>query len=492
MGKGLGKTKRIAAAVLAMVLVTGSLSGCQYSSLDEYLEALGLKDSKLDNPVYSSNEAIPEVTAASTTEMSLEIVEDLAESAANAATSYAEVRIDEVTIEDTSDSSAQDASADSKIYSKPAKGTVISKETDEEEAREREEIGLSDNGIENIKKSQEGLYAYERLTEAGKTLYVEMLVILQNLASDIIVSTTSDEAIEQVFEYVMADHPEIFYVDGYHYTNYTIDNVITKISFTGNYTYNKDQVEEKQLAVNEAVNKCLANAPSSEDDYYAIKYIYDYLISNTEYDIESPDNQNICSVFINGRSVCNGYSKAAQLLLNKLGIECTLVTGTVDTKNSKGIRHAWNLVKCNDAYYYIDVTWGDSSYQTTNGESADATKLPAVNYDYLNVTTADILRNHTISDTIDMPNCSSMADNYYVREDEYFTSAEMSLVKDLFDRRYKDGSNNVTIKCANQEVYDSMFSELITARKVFEYMQGDTASVSYTTFADTNTIIFWL
>ena len=169
-----------------------------------------------------------------------------------------------------------------------------------------------------------------------------------------------------------------------------------------------------------------------------------------------------------------------------------MVTGTVDTKNSKGVRHAWNLVKCNNAYYYVDVTWGDSSYQTTNGESADATKLPAINYDYLNVTTSDIIRNHTISDEIYMPNCSSMADNYYVREDEYFTSAEMSLVKDLFDRRYNDGSNNVTMKCASQEVYDSMFAQLITDRKVFDYLQGDTASVSYTTFADTKTIIFWL
>ena len=485
MGKGLKSIKKIAATVLALALISGSLSGCQYASFDEYLEALGLKDPKLDNPVSSYSDTIEAIDNSS------EITEDLSE-AASAASSYAQALVDEVTIEEPSVSATEATSANVETYSKPAKGTVISKETDEEETKEREEIGLSAAGIETLKKNQEGLYAYERLTEAGKTLYVEMLAIMQNLASDIIVSTTSDEAIEQVFEYVMADHPEIFYVDGYHYTNYTIDNVITKISFTGNYTYSKDQVEEKKIAINEAVNRCLANAPSSEDDYYAIKYIYDYLISNTEYDIDSPDNQNICSVFLNGRSVCNGYAKAAQLLLNKLGIECTLVTGTVDTKNSKGIRHAWNLVKCNDAYYYIDVTWGDSSYQTTNGESADATKLPAVNYDYLNVTTADILRNHTISDTIAMPMCSSMADNYYVREDEYFTSAEMSLVKDLFDRRYKDGSNNVTMKCATQEVYDSMFSELITDRKVFEYLQGDTASVSYTTFADTKTIIFWL
>lgn len=496
MRKGIGRVKRIMAAILAAGVVASSLSGCQYESFDDYLEALGLKDPKLDNPVSTTDSTylVPE-TVIETGDTADE-VSDQAASSETTVLAEVETGAEEASKEASSSDSSLDASSGKSSAVQEQKqqspGITLSKASDDEDERVRESIGLSPVGIETIKKSQEGLYAYERLTEAGKTLYVELLTIMQNLAADVIVSTTSDDAIEQVFDYVMADHPEIFYVDGYHYTNYTIDNVITKISFTGNYTCSKEQAEAKKVQINEAVNRCLANAPSSEDDYYAIKYIYDYLITNTEYDVEAPDNQNICSVFLNGRSVCNGYAKAAQLLLNKLGIDCTLVTGTVDTKNSKGVRHAWNLVKCNNAYYYVDVTWGDSSYQTTNGESADATKLPTINYDYLNVTTSDILRNHTISDDIYMPNCSSMADNYYVREDEYFTSAEMSLVKDLFERRYNDGSNNVTMKCASQEVYDSMFAQLITDRKVFDYLQGDTSSVSYTTFADTRTIIFWL
>jgi hypothetical protein len=91
-----------------------------------------------------------------------------------------------------------------------------------------------------------------------------------------------------------------------------------------------------------------------------------------------------------------------------------------------------------------------------------------------------------------MPVCTSMQDNYYVRENEYFTSADMNLVADLFDRRYKDGSNNVTIKCANDKVYDEIFEELITNRKIFDYKQGDKGQVTYTTFGGTRTIIFWI
>lgn len=525
--KGVIKTvKRALGVMLATALTAGALVGCQYESFDDYLKALGIKDPTVYNDdifestsaddVYVTSQDVPadkgQDSAASYTDAGAETpgigkatdgtTPDVAggESGADittpkgtgAATPSSE---DAATTSlapghEGKEQATNEAPADATI----APGYKKANETDLDDKMKaaRVAIGLTDEGIANLKNKQKGLYAYDRLTDSGQTLYVEILTILNTLSKDIIVSTTSDEAIELVFDYVMADHPEIFYVDGYQYTNYSVGDTITKISFTGNYLYDANEVARRQTQINDGVARCLAGAPSSEDDYYVIKYIYEYLIANIEYDVNAPDNQNICSVFINGRSVCNGYAKAAQLLLNKLGIPSTLVTGTVDTKNAKGVRHAWNLVLCNNTYYYLDVTWGDASYQTVSGESADASKLPDVNYDYLNVSTQEISRNHSISDIIRMPACNSMNDNYYVREDEYFNMAELALVAELFDRRYKDGSKNVTIKCATDGVYNELFAQLITDRKVFDYLQGDTSQVSYTTFEDTRTIIFWL
>ncbi len=481
-------SRKIVTTMLTAVVAFEALSGCGYSSVDDYLRDLGI----LDPAEYDDLDQVAPVQEIST--VTFEYDTEEASVAASEEFSVEEQPTLELTLEDPEAEEGEETDQGTHVddqFSKTYRN-IKDSESDEEVRSARKAMGLTESGINALKAEQKGLYAYELLTDAGKTLYVEMLSILRNMGSDVTVSTTSDDAIELVFEYVMADHPEIFYVDGYQYTNYSVDDVITRISFTGNYLYGEDEVKKRQGKINEAVNKCLAGAPSSEDDYYAIKYIYEYLIANTEYDMNAADNQNICSVFINGKSVCNGYAKAAQYLLGKLGIQSTLVTGTVNTKNSVGVRHAWNLVLCNDAFYYLDVTWGDASYQTVSGESADATKLPEVNYDYLNVTTKEINSNHVISDIIEMPVCNSMTDNYYVREDEYFTTAEMGLVGDLFDRRYKDGSSNVTIKCATDGIYDTLFEELITNRRVFECLQGDTSQVSYTTFEDTRTIIFWI
>lgn len=468
--------KKTISGLLIAATVMLTLSGCKYDSFDEYLQALGMKDA--DEEVSSS------VASSSLTSFDLQAQNDNLSHSSDGASSAS---ISSSTDEGSEAYSGPKADSDLSSYYKSADD-----EADEAIKKAREEIGLTDSTISTKMQEQKGLYAFDRLTEQGKILYVEILTILENEASDVVVSTTSDEAVELVFDYVCTDHPEIFYVDGYSYTNYTVDNVITRISFSGNYTYDIKEVERRKKLINEYVNTCIAGAPSTEDDYYVIKYVYEYIIENTDYDLSAEDNQNICSVFIGHKSVCNGYAKATQYILNKLGIKCTLVVGKCNTKNSKGVRHAWNVVLCNDAYYYVDTTWGDSSYQTSAGESADATKLPKINYDYLNVTSEEIQGNHFISDLIDMPYCSSLKDNYYVREDEYFTSAESSLIAELFKRRYEDGSDNVTIKCSSKEVYDAIFDEMVTSRKVFDYLQGDNSVVSYTTFAETRTLIFWI
>ncbi len=351
---------------------------------------------------------------------------------------------------------------------------------------QRASLGILDSDMDNLKASQAGNYAFEHLTDEGQTLYCELLAIMQHCAQDVVISTLDEETLDVVCNFVLADHPEIFYMDGYTFTRYTIGGTLKKLSFTGNYIYSAEEIALRQAKIDEYSNKCLAGAPVGGDDYSKVKYVYDYLITNTEYDSSAPDNQNICSVFINGRSVCQGYAKATQYLLNKLSVPATLVTGKVN-----GVWHAWNLIYADGEYTYVDTTWGDSSYQKI--ESGDnSQKMPLINYTYLCCTTQDIKKTHVISETLPMPECTSMKNNYYVREGEYFTECDMNAVGELFSRRYADGSNNVTIKCSTAPVYSDIKSNLFDGQQVFGFMDGSNNTVSYTTFDDQYILIIWL
>ena len=69
--------------------------------------------------------------------------------------------------------------------------------------------------------------------------------------------------------------------------------------------------------------------------------------SNAPY---TPYHQSAFSVFCDDYTVCAGYSKAFELLMNGAGVDTMAVTS---------MAHAWNKISINDSWYNIDVTWDD-------------------------------------------------------------------------------------------------------------------------------------
>jgi len=88
------------------------------------------------------------------------------------------------------------------------------------------------------------------------------------------------------------------------------------------------------------------------------RLLHDWLIYNADYDY-SYSNSTAAGVLLEGTGVCNSYSLAYQQLLNKAGIENTLLVGT------ESMDHIWNLVKIDGQWYHVDVTWDDSYRGTT-------------------------------------------------------------------------------------------------------------------------------
>lgn len=361
-----------------------------------------------------------------------------------------------------------------------------------EELGDTENSNVSELPEKDLAKAKEDLvpdglkyYAYDHLNDEEKLLYTEIYGILDNCASDTKVSSKDPDQIEKAFNYVMLDHPEIFYITGYSFTKYMRGQNIEKITLSGTYTMNKTDVERSRLAVEAYIDKCISEYPGSADEYEKVKYVYEYLIKNTEYDLTAPNNQNVLSVVEEKKTVCQGYAKAMQLILNRMGVFCILCEGVVKGTES----HVWDIVRINGSFYHVDTTWGDASYRIE--DNAEGFEAPEINHDYLCVTDDAIKETHVIKDNIELPVCDSMEDNYYVREGLYLTEVDTDIISSAFDKAIDRGEKIVTLKSANANVYTAVFNHLIDNHKIFDYLHGST-SVNYVEFKDECRISFYL
>lgn len=332
-----------------------------------------------------------------------------------------------------------------------------------------------------------GRFYYMYLSDSLKVVYKEVYEsILSGKETE--VSTLIKENLDIAFQCVLNDFPEIFYVSGYHYTEHTRAAETVKLIFSADYTMTKEEISEAQTRIDAYVQNCLAGMGSTMSQYEQVKYIYDYIITNTEYDLNAPNNQNICSVFLEGKSVCQGYAEAMEYLLQKKGFVISVVNGHVENGN----RHAWNILMVDGNYYYLDATWGDVDYQSSEGtDTGIAKEVMPVNYDYFLITTEQLNVTHQINNIVSMPACVATQNNYYRKEGLYFEAVDKEKLGLVFQNAKDRGEATVTIKCSDDAVYAAMRSYLLDEQGIFSY----TANKSKVTYYDSEqmkTLCFWL
>lgn len=372
----------------------------------------------------------------------------------------------------------------------PQKGqeSSIDKEAEPKEENEDLKADFSDFSREALdairaKIDEEDNYNfyYHQLSYEDKDLYAQLYKIITELNSNVKLITNNADKVDEVFLCVISDHPELFYITGYSMNKYMIGHSIDYLEFSGTYTRTKEEIEQDLEKINDYSSECLALVGNG-DDYSKVKYIYEYIIKNTEYDINSVDNQNILSVFLNGRSVCQGYAKASQYLLDIADIPCILVSGTVNNGES----HAWNMVKADGKWYYLDTTWGDASYSG----SADV-KVPEVSYDYLCTNSYWMNKTHHVKTKYRLPEANSLDDFYYVKEGTYFTWYDEDKLKNLIVEYTNSGKSELTIKCEGAECYHEIIHELFDNERAFDLFYGKT-NLHYVRMDDQFSITFYL
>lgn len=236
---------------------------------------------------------------------------------------------------------------------------------------------------EGIDFSSESYPYYSMLDNTLKQVYRQVYANALELNTSFTpVAAVTVEQAKNVVEAVYNDHPELFWLDAGFSAKYLGTGICVELTLEYNDTVNDLKTAEQDFAA--CAEEILSGARELESNYEKEKYIHDALVQIVEYDRAAEMNQSAYSALVLGKSVCAGYARAFQYLMQQLGIPCYYCTGYA------GEDHAWNIVKQGSIYRNVDVTWddtdpstydyynkSDSEYAATHRRTGLAVYLPA-------------------------------------------------------------------------------------------------------------------
>lgn len=226
---------------------------------------------------------------------------------------------------------------------------------------------------------------YDMLNETGKALY-RQIHANANALTDAFRPVTDANAneLKNAFTAVCNDHPELFWLNTAYSYKYAPNGKIAEIDLSFNYT--AQSIDDSKAAFEEAANEIIYGSRGVGDAYQQEVYVHDALVKKITYDINAPINQSAYSALVSNRTVCAGYARAFQYIMQQLGIPCYYCSGFA------GQNHAWNIIKLDDDFYNVDVTWDDTTPAT---------------YDYFNCSDADYASTHVRKDlSVYLPPCN--------------------------------------------------------------------------------------
>lgn len=226
---------------------------------------------------------------------------------------------------------------------------------------------------------------YSMLDEKGKHLYRQIYANASVLnAAFLPVEEIEASQLKNVFYAVFNDHPELFWLETAYFCKYTRSGQCVEVDLRFNRTV--QNLEEAKTAFSENASAILSQTEGLADNYAKEKAIHNLLIDKVNYNLGAEMNQSAYSALVNGQSVCAGYTRAYQYLMQQAGIPCYYCTGYA------GENHAWNIVMLEDGFYNVDATWDD----TEGG-----------NYEYFNKTDQDYADTHVRQElSVYLPPCN--------------------------------------------------------------------------------------
>lgn len=185
---------------------------------------------------------------------------------------------------------------------------------------------------------------------------------------------------------------------------------IGEVTGSGGYGSKKDRYDQTVKKLNEVIKNLNLDGKS---DYEKFKAVTNWIVSNVTYDSHYNGKPNIpagteyphdmTGAVLDKYAVCDGYAGLFYYMANAVGLKALYEDGT-SISEQKG--HAWNLVKMDGVYYYVDPT---NAYFKEDGEPGSevlhgqkyfftlyAPDSTTIEDTYKNISQDDYLKEHSV------------------------------------------------------------------------------------------------
>lgn len=321
-------------------------------------------------------------------------------------------------------------------------------------------------------------YYYNRLSDDEKAVYDQIYTALCNCAESTgaLVRDIDVDRCNDLVYLVLDDNPDVFWCANpaaaiSYGSNRVAKNVIFK------YCMTPAEVKRRKKHIEKAIKPFLKGINPSMSDYEVALRAHENIVELIDYDSigldaqerdphsnSKPDNlRSVYGVFVEEKAVCAGYARAYQYMLNRLGIECAYVKGPC----LDGEWHAWNIIKLEGEYYYVDVTFDDRTNTDVRKSGSAETS-----YDYFCITTQELLKSRNIHKVAEYPECTAVQCNYFVRSKMYFKDYDAARISKIITSAIKAGKKEIALKASNPEVLALVKSRLVNDQGMFDILRS--------------------
>ncbi len=238
---------------------------------------------------------------------------------------------------------------------------------------------------------------------------------------------------ERTWDALYQDSPELYFVKNYYEISYNS----SQFSFTNPDLFSFSPLEQREI--DEKLEQILRQLDVHDSAFEKELAVHNYIVHTCKYDWahdtrgtqSAIHTKNHCLVgpLIDGLGVCEGFAKAAQYLLLRLGVPTVFYTGctwqTPQERPKPGAPdgHAWVAVCIDEKWYHLDISHDVCLTHPQNQAPSDTVRVPL--YCYFNVSDEEILQDHSFDvKKYSGIQCTSYLYNYYQKYKRFYHNSQ--------------------------------------------------------------------